>query len=154
MLTVDSIVLLTSSVILSASGGVLFLQFQDLGLGILMAGTKNITIEKGATFSTTFTWSTKDAQNVITPIDLTTWSARAQMREEHESTLPVVSLTSALAGGIVLGAQGTIAITIGATATAAVPIDKGVWDIELEDSLGNVIRLLEGKVTFKPEVTR
>jgi hypothetical protein len=118
-----------------------------------MAGTKNLIIEKGATFNTILTWSTKDSFNVKTPVDLTGWSARSMIREEYDSATPVVSLTTG--GGITLGGTaGTIELSIAPTTTSAVSIDTGVWDLELEDSLGNVTRLLEGKVTFKPEVTK
>jgi|WetSurMetagenome_2_1015567.scaffolds.fasta_scaffold07129_6 hypothetical protein len=130
-------------------------QFNSLGLGLLMAGIKNITIEKGTTYNTIFTWSTKDNLGVKTPVDISTWSARAQMREEYESTTPVVSLTSSPAAGITLGgAAGTIELKIAAADTSLISIESGVWDLELQDSMGNVVRLLEGKVTFKPEVTR
>lgn len=153
MITTDSILLQTESIVIDTTG-VPLLQFYDLGLGLLMAGIKNLVIEKGATFNIIFTWSTKDSLNVVTPVNLSTWSARAQMREEYESPSAVVSLTSQPLGGITLGSMGTIEIKIGAPVTTLIPIDKGIWDLELEDSAGNVIRLLEGKVTFKPEVTR
>lgn len=153
MVTTDSIIFQADSIVIATSG-VPLLQFYDLGLGLLMAGIKNLIIEKGATFNTIFTWSTKDTLGVITPVNLSTWSARAQVREEYESTTPVLSLTSQPSGGITLGGFGTIELKVSPTLTSAVLIDKGVWDLELEDSAGNVIRLLEGKVTFKPEVTR
>lgn len=120
-----------------------------------MAGTKDLTIEKGATFLATFTWSTKDINNVKTPVNLTNYTARSQMRESHDATTAVVSLTTSANGGITLGgALGTINIKIPATTTAAISIEKGVWDLELEDASGNVTRLLEGRVTFKPEATK
>jgi hypothetical protein len=159
----DNVLNSTSTVLIAVSVNLeqesdyalVYSQFKSLGLGLLMAGTKNIIVEKGTTYNTIFTWSTKDAQGVKTPVDISTWTARAQMREDYDSTTPVVSLTSSPAAGITLGgAAGTIEIKIPAATTTTIPIDSGVWDLELEDSFGNVVRLLEGKVTFKPEVTR
>jgi hypothetical protein len=119
-----------------------------------MAGTKNLIVEKGSTFNVLFTWSTKDINNIKTPVNLTGWTARSQMRESHDATTAVVSLTTENTGLVLGGAAGTIQLKIAPTASSAISIDKGVWDIELVDGTGNVTRLLEGSVTFKPEVTK
>lgn len=120
-----------------------------------MAAIKNLIIDKGADFNLLLTWSTKDISNVVTPVNLTNWTARSQMRESYDNgTTPVVSLTTANGGIVLGGSSGTIQLTIASTATSAVSIDKGVWDLEMVDNTGKVTRLLEGSVTFKPEATR
>ena len=120
----------------------------------IMAGIKNLTIDKGSTFNILFTWSTKDINNVKTPVNLTGWTARSQMRESHDAATAVVSLTTENSGIVLGGSSGTVQLSIAATATSAITIDKGVWDLEMVDGTGKVTRLLEGSVTFKPEVTR
>lgn len=119
----------------------------------MAAGKLNLTVEKGATYTQTFTYSTKDPDTlVVTPVDLTGYTARAQFREEIDSATPFVSLDTT--SGIVLGgALGTITLSISAADTAALLPTSGVWDLELVS--GTVVtRLLEGKVKLKPEVTR
>lgn len=114
----------------------------------MTAGTHNLVIEKGATFSRTFTY--KDANGAL--INLTGYTARMHIRKQKGSVDMLVSLTSS--SGITLGgALGTVAIVISATATAAIAVDSGVYDIELVTG-DTVLRFLEGTVTFSPEVTR
>lgn len=118
-----------------------------------MAGTKDLVIDKGATYKLSLIWSTKDQFNVKTPVDLTGYTAASQIRESYDAVSPIVSLTTG--SGIVLGGvTGTIDLVITAAVTTAITIDKGVWDLELTNPSGEVIRLLSGKVTFKPEVTK
>ena len=112
----------------------------------MTAGQHNFIIEKGATFTTQLTWFQSDG---VTAVNLTGYTARFQIKESLESSA-AVSLTEA--SGITLGgALGTIVITLSATATSALAIDRGVYALEM-DSGGTVTRLLEGQVRFKPEV--
>lgn len=114
-----------------------------------MAALYNITIEKGATFRKTFVWRDSDGELV----DLTSYTARMQIRRTISSATAEVSLTSS--SGIVLGgALGTAQVTIEATETADLEFTSGVYDLEFEDSGGFVTRLVEGSVQVKPEVTR
>lgn len=115
----------------------------------MSAGIYDIIIEQGATFQMTLTW--KD--NAGSPIDLSGYSARMQVRTSYEAEETLVSLTSA-GGDIVLGgALGTIAITIAASVTQGLQIDEAVYDLELVNGL-TVTRLLQGKATVSREVTR
>ena len=111
----------------------------------------DIVIQQGATFSLAATW--RDSSS--SPVDLTGYTARAQVRASYSASSALVSLTSTN-GGIVLGGiNGTIALTISATSTAALSAPwVGVWDLELQSGGGEVTRLLEGAVTVTPEVTR
>jgi hypothetical protein len=114
-----------------------------------MAGTKDIVIEQGATFSLPVVW--KDSAG--DPIDLTGWSARMQIRKSKRAT-DVLHEATSTGGDIVLGdAAGTIVVTIEATDTAAFTWKRGVYDLELIDGT-TVYRLLEGAVEVSPEVTR
>jgi hypothetical protein len=116
----------------------------------MSAGLYNPTIEQGATYQKTITW--RDATGVL--VDLTSYTARAQYRTSHESTVKVVDLTTENGGITLGGVLGTIDLLISATATAALTAHSGVWDLELVSATGVVDRLLEGTYEVTPEVTR
>jgi len=115
----------------------------------MTAGIYDITIEQGATFTLSATW--KDSAG--TPVNITDYSARMQVRPNYESEEILVSLVSP--ADITLGgALGTILATISATATQSLAIQEGVYDLELESAGGVVTRLLQGRATISREVTR
>jgi len=115
----------------------------------MAAGVYDITIEQGATFQMSLTW--KDSTN--SPVNLSGYTARMQVRSNYEAEDTLVSLTSA-AGDIVLGgALGTIVITIAASVTQLLQIEEAVYDLELVNGL-TVTRLIQGKATISREVTR
>ena len=110
----------------------------------------DLEIKQGATLSLTATW--KDSTG--TAINLTGYTARMQVRATYDAASTIVSLTSS--SGITLGGSaGTIAVSVSASATAALSAPwAGVWDLELVSGGGEVTRLLEGAATVSPEVTR
>ncbi len=115
----------------------------------MTAGIYDITIEQGATFTLSATW--KDSTG--TPVNLTGYSARMQVRPNYESEEVLASLISPT--DITLGgALGTILATISATATQLLTIQEGVYDLELQSAGGVVTRLLQGKAIISREVTR
>lgn len=107
----------------------------------------DITIEQGATFTLSLLWKTSGG----TPIDLTGYTARMQIRSSVSSTTILADLTSA--AGITLGGvAGTIDVEIPATQTATMT-KGGVYDLELVN--GSVVtRFVYGNVSFSKEVTR
>lgn len=120
-----------------------------------MAGRLDLIIEKGATFTKKFQWLTTDeATGVKTPVDLTGFTAEAMFREEIDSPIPFLTLTTA-DGSIELPVTepGTIIFHVPPIISSAIVANGGIWDLELTS--GTVVtRLLEGKVKLKPEVTR
>ena len=114
------------------------------------AGYYDMTADQGATFCQVITW--KDSTG--TPVNLTDYTARMQVRQRVESTTEVLDLSTQ--GGspeIVLGgAAGTITITVPDTAMDFE--GSYVYDLEVESSGGVVTRLLMGKFYCRPEVTR
>ena len=115
-----------------------------------MAKKYDITIDQGATLSLVFTY--KDVNN--DRVDLTGYTARMQIREFHSSPGYVLNLSTANSSIVLGGANGTITVSATATQTAAIPIDSGVYDIELYSPTSTTIRLLQGAVFISPEVTR
>lgn len=88
------------------------------------------------------------------PIDLTGCLARMQVRDETDSPVVLVSLTTENGGITLGGTSGTIDLYLPDEATTAFAWTGGVWDLEIEDSTGEVIRLAQGSISVSPEVTR
>jgi hypothetical protein len=113
-----------------------------------------LEINQGATFRRRLTWLTGSP---ATPVDLTGWTARMQIRSTVESAAVLHELTTEN-GGITLGGiAGTIDLYISATATAAFAWPSAaVYDLELvaPGVGGDVYRLVGGSVTLSREVTR
>jgi hypothetical protein len=116
------------------------------------AGKYDITIEQGATFRRNLTVRREGVLQ-----DFTGWTFAAKMRAQYSSAsamltfdVNVISLTG-----------GVIQLYAAATATAALPTYDppnalvGYWDLELTDpGSGDIIRLLEGCATIRPEATK
>lgn len=116
----------------------------------MSAGTYNITIEQGATFTLRIQWLDPNDD----PIDLTGYSARMQIRPYAESDQVFLTIDTDSNGGITIESDWEISIEIPATETETLNQYCGVYDLELESITGVVTRLLQGKVTISPEVTR
>jgi len=111
------------------------------------AGVYNIKADQGSTFSFTFTVKTN---GVVW--DLSSYSARMQVRASAQSTTKVLDLVSTT--NISLTSLGVVTITVNATNMANVVSGNYVYDIEIESGSGIVTRLLQGKFVVTPEVTR
>ena len=110
-------------------------------------GKVNFICPQGSTFNRNLTYKIDNS-----PVDLTGYNARLQVREYHYSDDFVASLTDS--SGITLGGSaGTIDIIIPANDTQSFVPGDYVYDLELVVS-GTVTRLIEGKFTVTPEVTR
>jgi len=110
------------------------------------AGTYNLVIEQGATFSLTLTV----LENSVAK-DLTGFKARAEARTSHKSSTVLITFTAQITDPT----NGVIVLSLTPAVTKALdPKKGGVWDLELEDVGGDVIRLLQGIVTISPEVTK
>ena len=114
----------------------------------MAAGKYNIKVEQGATFILDFTIKTGS-----TPWNLTNYTARMQVRTSVNATTTLLSITNS--DYITLGGSaGTVAISVPATVTDDLIAGRHVYDFELVSSGGQVWRVLEGKFTVSPEVTR
>lgn len=107
-------------------------------------------IEKGATYRHTLTWA--DALNV--PINLTGCTAKLQVRETIDSALILLELSTANTGLVITPLIGKIDFYISDEITTTLVGIGGVYDLEIYFANGDTTRLVEGKITFKPEVTR
>jgi hypothetical protein len=111
----------------------------------MAAARLDITLEPGSGFELEFTW--KDSNGV--PTNLTGYTAQAQVRSGYSAALPALTFTVALGGS-----TGVVTVSADSTATEAVTIGRGVWDLELTPPTGDPIRILYGDVTVMAEVTR
>jgi hypothetical protein len=114
--------------------------------------TLNLTMFQGASFDYNLVWNTTSG-TVTSPVNLTNWSARMQVRESYDSTTPVLSLTSGT--GITLGGTaGSILIEATPAQTEAIDSGQYVYDLEMVSPGSAVTRLVEGTLICDPEVTR
>lgn len=112
------------------------------------ANEYTLYIEQGTTFTRTVVW--RDSTG--TAKDVTGYTAALQIRETIDSDTVLVSLTSS--AGIAVGTtNGQFVITMTATQTSAIKVDKAVYDLEVTKS-AVVTRLLQGDVVVSREVTR
>lgn len=112
-----------------------------------MAPIRHLLIDQGSTFATDV--EVTDDNDV--PLDLTGYTARAQLRKSYGSnsstafTVTIKSPTTA----------GQLAISLSSTQTTALKAGRYVYDIEIvRTSDSTVTRILEGIITVTPEVTR
>lgn len=88
-----------------------------------------------------------------TPVSLSGFSARMQIRASKQSGTALVSLVSPTNIALDNSAH-TITVTIAAADTAAYDFTVGVYDLEMVSGAGVVTRLDEGNVLVVGEVTR
>jgi hypothetical protein len=124
------------------------------------AGRYSFILEEGATFNLQLNWT--DALG--TPIDLTGYHARMQIRPSLESNDIILSLSSSFdsdGNGISLNGtsgdepfeSGSIAIQIAAQSSEGLDFVNAYYDLELINE-EFVIRLLEGRVQLSKNITR
>ncbi len=112
-----------------------------------------LEIIQGATFRTPFVWKTGEPGSEVI-VDLTDCTARMQVRKNYKATTTEIELTTGN-GRVIIGEDtGTITLHLTATETSALTFTKGVYDLEVVFSNGDVWRLLKGDITVDPEVTR
>lgn len=126
----------------------------------MSAGRYDIILEQGSTFDLPLRYQDSTGN----PIDLTGYSASMQVREAPASSLLVEFNSNLTANGFVFlsgtsearedGANGNLRVYMTAANTAALPQFRGRYDLELADSTGYVIRLLEGQFIIEAEITR
>ena len=123
----------------------------------MIAGIYNLFIEQGATFVRLIEIEYPDPSDftIMLPFDLSGFSASMQVRRTVDSSTPQITLTDTN-GRIEMqpvGAMNSMRLSLTPAETAILTSD-GVYDIEIEDSSGNIQRILRGAVSLSPEVTR
>jgi hypothetical protein len=117
------------------------------------AGKWNFCIEQGTTFNPPLRVKAGGV-----PVDITGWTFRMQIREVDQDGAVIVELTSGNGRFVIVDAVNglfnpLLADTLTDTFTEA-QFEDAVYDLEAIDSLGAVLRLLEGVVTLSLNITR
>ncbi len=112
-------------------------------------GQYDILAPQGATFNETFTYKLGGS-----PVNLTSYTARMQVRKTPSSDIKILDLTTENGAITLGGVAGTITVNVTATAMAAVQANKYRYDLEVVSAGGVVTRLLEGVFLVTAEVTR
>ena len=110
-----------------------------------MAAFTEITIEQGATFSTTV--NVEDAY--YNPINLTGYSASSQMRKSYYSS-SATNITASVTGT----SNGEITLSMTSANTSSLTPGRYVYDLIIDDGANTVTRVVEGIATVLPSVTR
>lgn len=109
-----------------------------------MAIKANLFVDQGATYATKLVVADPNG----TPVDLTGYTAAAQIRKHYTSSNAVsfsVSITPS---------TGSVVLNLSANSTANLVAGRYVYDVELTDGSGRISRIIEGIVTVSPNVTR
>ena len=110
-----------------------------------MAGFAELTLEQGASFTTTVTVNGSDGS----PTNLTSYTAAAQLRKSYYSTTAnnfTVTVSNA--------ANGELTVAMSAANTANLTPGRYVYDLLITSPTSIKSRVVEGIVTLLPSVTR
>lgn len=117
----------------------------------MTAASRNITIEQRSTFRAEIQCT---PQGSSTPIDLTGYTARMDIRLSAKSEDVIISLTTTNGGLTIDAPNGTISVYISDEQTSLLTFSKAFYDILVEASSGEAYRLVQGTVFLSPGVTR
>ena len=129
----------------------------------MTAGTLDLTgdlgIEKGATYRIQLRLRNPPVApaTVGTLMDLSLRTARMQVRATVDDPVVLLELTTEDGGLTLGGAAGTVDLLVEADASAAFTWTKGKYDLEVVDESRTppeVVRVIKGRITADPEVTR
>jgi hypothetical protein len=114
----------------------------------MAAATYNLIVDQGSDWKITIIY--KDAAGTVIPLTNTT--AQLQFRTTYDSASPSLSLSTG--SGITITANdGQIDIRATASQTGALSAGDYLYDLEITRS-GEVTRIIQGRVTVTPQVTR
>ena len=109
----------------------------------------DISTEQGSSLSRVVTYSDENSS----PINLTGYTARMQVRPRASSGYTYLTLTSPSGGLTLGGTTGTITILVDGSVTSAIPAGNYVYDLEVVNG-AYVDKVMGGDFTLSAEVTR
>lgn len=123
----------------------------------------DFVVRRGSTLRRSVTWysdpvwtdRTETELNTIasTPVDLTGYTGRMQVRADDRTNTLVETLTTENGGLTFGGVAGTITFYLSDAATEAITADDNVYDLEIIEPGGDVVPFLAGKFTMKDQIT-
>lgn len=114
------------------------------------AGQIDLSIDKGETYKKVFYW--KDKSKVA--IDMTGYTARMQVRKSTNAATIQLELTTENGRITITGAEGKIELYISDSDTSSLEGTKSVYDLELIDNSGDIIKFARGIIVMVDEVTK
>ena len=115
-----------------------------------MADTYQLEINQGADLEISFILNDENG----TPINLTGYTARMQLRTSYNSATVEMELTTANGRIVITPLLGKIALNAPASITTNLIAQQYVYDLEMVSGSGYVTRVVQGDVIVSPEVTR
>lgn len=113
------------------------------------AATYDMILDQGSTFSNVIQITDSDE----TPLNLTGFTARMQVRPSVSSSTVLLELTNANSRITITAAEGKINLSVDATTTSNLTPGNYVYDLETVN--GSVVeRILQGSFLVRAEVTR
>lgn len=124
-----------------------------------MATTYDFSVDQGATKKIALAYRYQSGTDgngdpTYSPHSLAGCTARMQIRKAVGQ--PILVDMSTENGSITLeagGEEGRLDIVMSAAQTSALNLRKAVYDLEITFSSGEVVRLIQGKVSISPNVT-
>jgi hypothetical protein len=110
-----------------------------------MATYSDIFIDQGSTYFSTI--NVKNSNGL--PYILTGYSARGQIRKTYSSLTAINFVTS-----INVPSSGNVSVSLTSTQTRAMKPGRYVYDVEIYNSGGGVLRIAEGQVEISPAATK
>ena len=111
-----------------------------------MASILNQVIDQGSTFSKQITVYQTDGSTIQ---NLTGYTVTSQLRKNYTSTAyTTINATNNDP------TNGVIVMSLTAVQTAALKSGRYVYDLQITAADGTVTRVIEGVITFRPEVTK
>lgn len=110
----------------------------------------DILIEQGSNF--TLTVFAKNSDGTVR--DLTGYTARMQIRSSVDSATVLAEASTNNGLISIVGVDGEVTINIPSATTDNYAWHNGVYDLEVDNNVGAVIRLLSGNAACSFQVTR
>jgi hypothetical protein len=110
-----------------------------------VATISNLYVDQGSFYRTYVTVAGTDG----VALDLTGYTAAAQMRKSYSSSVSYnfqISISNPT--------QGRVRIELSSTQSRNIPAGRYLYDLEVTDSNGEKLRVIEGIVTINPEITK
>ena len=112
------------------------------------AGIYNFVMDQGSTFTLQMVYQ----NGAGTPINLTGYTAKMQLRLQYGDPVAALTLTTENGGITINGPTGTINLL--ATDEQTLTLDPTFYVYDLDIITGGTIeRLIQGQITVRPEVT-
>lgn len=111
-----------------------------------MGAYVELTIDQGATFSTSVDLSNDDG----TAINVANYTFQSQIRKSYYSANATANLTIT----VLDAANGNVKLSMTPANTANIKAGRYLYDIKMTDTGGVTTRVLEGIVTVTPQVSK